>query len=237
MTKVRLTRNHPNAPKIEQSRVKRDWMDETYNKHAYQCLPMTMANVLGWELILDEDLVVQWDGGNTVPTVISGGEQNGRTVAYPSIIGIISLGMGWTINTEPGYATWITGSPNYFIDGAAPLAAHIPSSWWPDEVQMNWKITKVGEPVVFPAGSPYCFFTVYDESVLPSVEFEVGNLGDDPALIESRVKYNDMKMKNNTEKPWTWTKGIKTGLDADGIRLGPTFMGLPKLSCPSDSIE
>lgn len=220
------------APKVLQSRVKRDWMDETYNKHAYQCMPMTVANVMGWELVLKEDLVVQWAGGNSTVTVLSGGEQDGRQVAFPSIVGIISIGMGWTINTEPGYATWVTGSPNYFIDGAVPLAATIPSSWWPDEVQMNWKITKVNEPVTFPAGTPYCFFTVYPEGLLESVEFEVSNIWDKPDLIESRVKYSDMKMKNQEENPWTWTKGIKTGLDADGNKIGPTFQGLPKLANP-----
>lgn len=230
--KVRLTRNHQTAPRIEQSRIKRDWMDDTHNKHAYQCLPMTAANVMGWELVLEEDLIVQWDGGNNPVTVISGGEQNGRQVAFPSIIGIISIGMGWTVNTEEGYATWLTGSPNYFIDGAVPLAAAIPSSWWPDEVQMNWKITKVGEPVTFPAGSPFCFFSIYKEDTMPSVEFEVSNLWDNPELIKSRVKYSDVKMKNNVENPWTWTKGIKTGLDADGIRIGPQYTGPVKLNAP-----
>jgi hypothetical protein len=232
MTKVRLTRGHQNAPLVQQSRIKRDWMDDTYNKHAYQCLPMTVANVSGWELVLDEDLVVIWEGGNTVVKVLSGGTQKDRQVAHPSMIGIISLSTGWAINTEEGYATWVTGSPNYFIDGAVPLAATIPSSWWPDEVQMNWKITKVNEPVTFPAGTPYCFFTIYPEGLLESVEFEVSNIWDKPDLIESRVKYSDMKMKNQEENPWTWTKGIKTGLDADGNKIGPTFQGLPKLANP-----
>jgi hypothetical protein len=193
---------------------------------------MTVANVSGWELVLDEDLVVIWEGGNTIVKVLSGGTQKDRQVAHPSMIGIISLSTGWAINTEEGYATWVTGSPNYFIDGAVPLAATIPSSWWPDEVQMNWKITKVNEPVTFPAGTPYCFFTIYPENLLESVEFEVGNVWDKPDLIESRVKYSDMKMKNQEENPWTWTKGIKTGLDADGNKIGPTFQGLPKLANP-----
>lgn len=230
--KVRLTRNHQASPSIEQSRVKRDWMDETYNKHAYQCMPMTAANVSGWELILEEDLVVQWDGENATVTVLSGGEQNGRQVAFPSIIGIISIGMGWTVNTEDGYAMWLTGSPNYFVDGAVPLAATIPSSWWPDEVQMNWKITKVGEPVTFAAGSPFCFFSIYKEDTMPSAEFEVSNLWDSPELIKSRVKYSDMKMKNQEENPWTWTKGIKTGIDADGVQIGPQQLGPVRLNAP-----
>ena len=72
MTKVILSRTHNNSVEIRQSRLKRDWMDNTYNKHAYQCLPMTVANVYGWEVVLKEDLIVQWDGGNTPPTILSG---------------------------------------------------------------------------------------------------------------------------------------------------------------------
>ena len=133
MTKVTLTKFHQNPPSIKQSRLKRDWMDETYNKHAYRCLPMTAANVNGWEIILQQDVVVQWDGDNSPPKVLEGEFLDGRAVVVPSIIGIISFATGWAINTEDGYDTWVTGSPNYFVDGAIPLSATIPSSWWPDE--------------------------------------------------------------------------------------------------------
>jgi hypothetical protein len=91
MTKITLTKTHQNPPQIQQSRLKRDWMDETYNKHAYKCLPMSAANVNGWELVLQQDVVVQWDGGNTTPRVLEGEFLNERPVVIPSIIGIISF--------------------------------------------------------------------------------------------------------------------------------------------------
>jgi hypothetical protein len=207
-------------------------MDNTYNKHAYQCLPMTYANVYGWELILQQKLVVLWEGGNSVPKIIDGGMLDGRPVAHTSIIGMVSFSTGWTFGTEDGYETWIGGSPNYIVDGAKPLSAIIPSSWWPDEFQMNWVIDKVGEPVVFEEGMPFMFFTMFDSTVLENVEFETRNIWDDEELMKSRQKYGDMKMKNNQDNPWTWTKGIKTGVDADGNRIGPSFNGLPKLREP-----
>jgi hypothetical protein len=233
MTKVTLTKTTQDAPEIRQSRIKREWMDNTYNKHAYQCLPMTYANVYGWELILPQDVVAQWDGGNTVPKILEGAEYKGRQIAYGGIIGMVSFSTGWAFGTEDGYETSIGGSPNYMVDGASPLSAIIPSSWWPDEFQMNWMINKMGEPVVFEAGMPFMFFNIFDSTVTNDVEFKVENLWDKPELMNSRQKYGDMKMKNNQENPWTWTKGIRTGLDADGNRIGPSFTGLPKLDEPS----
>lgn len=232
MVKVNLRRTYANPPEIRQSRINRDWMDGTYKKHAYQCLPMTVANVYGWELILPHDVVAQWDGGNTVPKILEGESYGGRQLAYGGIVGMVSFSTGWIFGTEPGYETFISGSPNYLRDDAQALSAIIPSSWWPDEFQMNWKINKVGEPVTFEAGMPFMFFSIFESTVLERVEFTVDNLWDNQELMNSRAKYGDLKMKNNQENPWTWTKGIRTGLDADGNKIGPTFTGMPKLSVP-----
>lgn len=237
---VTVTRTHQNPPSIRQAEVRRDWMDETYKKHAYKCLPLTEANVNGWELVLQQDVVIQWDGGLTVPRVLSGEkmtfETNGQTyereIVMPSIVGIMSFTTGWSFSTPPGIGTWISGSPNYFVDGAVPLTAHIPSDWWPDEFNMNWKITKIGEPVVFPAGSPFMFFQFYDTSLMPSVEFTVENYWDKPELSAARQSYGDAKMKKLQEQPWTWMGGIRTGLDENGNQIGPRFDGHPQLKEP-----
>jgi hypothetical protein len=232
MTLFTLTRTHQNPPEIKQSRIKRDWMDNTYNKHAYQCLPMTVANVSGWELILQQDVVVQWDGTNNPPEVLEGEILNSRAVVIPSIIGIMSFATGWAFGTEDGYSTFISGSPNYFVDGAVPLSATIPSFWWPDEFNMNWKITKINEPIVFEKGMPFMYFTIVQNNLLESVQFKVENLWDKPDLMDKRMSYGEAKMKKNQEEPWTWMKGIKTGLNEKGERIGPSSPGFFKLNEP-----
>jgi hypothetical protein len=232
MTKVSLTKTHQNPPQIVQSRLKRDWMDATYKKHAYQCLPVTTANVYGWELILPQTVVAQWDGGNTVPKILEGESYGGRQLAYGGIVGMVSFSVGWAFGTEDGYETYISGSPNYNVDGAFALSAIIPSSWWPDEFQMNWMITKIGEPVTFEAGMPFMFFNIIKNDLLESVEFKVENLWDKPDLMKQRQAYGDAKMKKNKDEPWTWMKGIKTGLNEKGERIGPGNSGLLKLNNP-----
>jgi hypothetical protein len=242
--KVVLNKVHPNPPTIRQSLPARDWMNDTHKKHVYKCLPLTGANVHGWEVVLQQDVVVQWDGEHTIPRVLSGEmmdhsfELNGATHEYeqrvvlPSIVGVISFPIGWTVNTPPGYSTWISGSPNYFMTGAEAMTATIPTSWWPDEWNMNWKITKENAPITFPKGMPIMFFQIYEDSLLESIEFDTKNLWDQPELIESRKKYGNKKQKNNVENPWTWTGGIRTGLDADGERIGPAHAGYPVLDVP-----
>lgn len=232
MTKLTLLRTHQISPEIKQSRLKRDWMDNTYNKHAYRCLPLSAANVNGWEVILQQDIRLIWDGGNTVPRIIDGDIFKGRTIANCNKIGMIDFHIGWAFNTENGFDTWLTGSPNYFIDGAVPLTASIPSHWWPDEVQMTWKITKENQEIVFPAGMPFAFFCIYPNNLLPNVSIDVENLWDKPELIEARMAYGEAKMKKLKEEPWTWMNGIRTGLNEKGEVIGPRHDGLVNLSEP-----
>ena len=250
--KVTLTRAHDNPPPVRQALPRRDWMDDTYKKHAYKCLPMTSANINGWELVLQQDVVVQVDAPEygsgfhgTVPRVLSGetiththsgGGTYARPVVSPSIINIISFDTGWSMKTPEGVSTWITGTPNYFIDGAVPLTASIPTSWWPDQWNMNWLITKFDTPVVFPKGMPFMFFQFYHDDLLPSVEFTTADMGDDLELREGRAAYGAAKAQREIDEPWVWAGGIRTGLNEKDERIGPAYGGHPILAdigkCP-----
>ena len=76
------------------------------------------------------------------------------------------------------------------------------------------------------------FFNIFKSNVLESVKFEVDNLWDKPDLMEARQAYGEEKMRKNREEPWTWMKGIKTGLNEKGERIGPANSGLIKLENP-----
>ena len=42
--------------------IKRDWMDNTPEKHAYRCFPVTQANMVGWNLYCNEEVKFIWNG-------------------------------------------------------------------------------------------------------------------------------------------------------------------------------
>ena len=241
---VDLIKMHHDPPEIRQSRPRRDWMDATYKKHAYKCLPLTAANTHGWELILPEEITGTLESEVSVPKVINGltrecntGPLHGdheyeRDLAMPSIVGILSIATDWIFRPPEGYSTFISGSPNFFLNGAVPLTAMI-TGWWPDPFAMNWKITTVGSTVTFPKGMPYMWFTFVKDDALPDVKFNTSGAWENPdELIDPRVTYNEAKSQQMIDNPWTWMGSIRTGLDEKGERIGPNHEGHPVLDVP-----
>lgn len=222
-------------------------MDKSYNRHAYACLPVTTANVSGWELILQKDITVSYDGGDRPPVLLTDGtiveeslEEAPHVVdiAKATIPGVVSFPTSWIFNLPEHYALWVTGSPNYFIDGAVPMSASIPS-WWPDDFNMNWKITKINEPVTFRAGEPFMFFQIYDTRIMPSVDFEVcidsaqsKSTETDNDCQFDRVEYRKFKEQQRTDAPWKWMGTMRTGLDHKGQRIGPRYGRIEQLKEP-----
>jgi hypothetical protein len=42
---------------IDQLPLQRDWMDLTFDRHAYHCFPVSLSNRLGWGISYPEDIV------------------------------------------------------------------------------------------------------------------------------------------------------------------------------------
>ena len=51
-----------NSASIKQCSVKREWMDQTAEKHAYHCFPVSLANSFGYEISFDEEISFEWNG-------------------------------------------------------------------------------------------------------------------------------------------------------------------------------
>jgi len=50
-------------PDIVPGRPQRAWMDAFSDRHPYRCLPMTMANTTGWEILCPVAFTAEWNGG------------------------------------------------------------------------------------------------------------------------------------------------------------------------------
>ena len=134
--------------RIIPARSDRPWMDATDDRFAYRCLPLSIANAMGWEILLPTTIAVTWNGGAAT-------EDISVTVADPSYevsaiaashfgFGTLTFHTGYLFRTDPGVGIWARGVPNRPKDGIAPLEGIIETDWLDFTFTMNWKFTRPG---------------------------------------------------------------------------------------------
>ena len=75
-------------PKIEPSSPHRAWMDETRDAFAYRCLPLTIANAHGWEVLCPASFSATWNGGTDKEAIAI------RSNALPHLLPVSHFGEG-----------------------------------------------------------------------------------------------------------------------------------------------
>ena len=172
-------------PDIRPGRARRAWMDATQQRYAYRCLPLTMANTTGWEVVCPYKVEIEWDGGQGKDALSIRSPYRGANIdefAQSHFMhGIVTFHVGHMLRTPPGWGVWAMGPPNWPKDGIAPLAGLVETDWLPFPFTMNWQMTRPGR-VCFAKGEPFCFITLQRHSVLEAVQPERRVLADDPEL-------------------------------------------------------
>lgn len=175
--------------------VTRTWMDQTPQRYAYRCLPLSIANQAGWLLHSPVTFTATWDGGPTdanvridfdsadAPTdpgnwVFSldsdmAGEmaqkRDGRVVSHFGA-GTITFKLPFLFRTPPGINLWVKGPTNWFKDGIQPLEGIVETDWTPSTFTMNWKLTRAHYPVQFAKGEPFCMIVPVPRGLAESLD-------------------------------------------------------------------
>jgi hypothetical protein len=166
---------HPRAPKIQPARTQRAWMDETPDRFAYRCLPLSIANATGWELVLDVGLRAYWNGGKATGDLkvealhSADAAQVAHTAGSHFGSGVLTFHTGYIMRTSPGWGIWARGAPNTIKDGIAPLDGLIETDWLPFPFTMNWVFTRPGM-VEFMVGEVFCFVTPTPHHALERIQ-------------------------------------------------------------------
>ncbi len=195
-------------PPIVPGNSQRDWMDSHDNRHPYRCLPLSMANSSGWEVLCPMDLKIVWNGKKS-ETALSF-FTTGDTANLPSFVGshfrygIVTFHTGYLFRTPPGWGTWVMGPPNRPKEGIQPLTGLVETDWLPFPFTMNWQMMRPGE-VIFRKGEPFCFITLMEHKKLEEVQPQLRYIFDDKDLqgeyeswADSRNEFN-AKIQQNDE--------------------------------------
>ena len=215
------------AVEIRPGRSNRDWMDATDQRFAYRCLPLTIANGFGWELILPSDVTAEWNGGNKLTdlavSVKDGDWENGRLACSHFGHGVLTFQTGYLFRTNPGTALMVRGAPNWPRPDIQPLEGLVETDWLPFTFTMNWVFTRPSR-AVFKAGEPFCFITPVQLSSLETLQPEIIDLSDCPAEADqfavwsaARIDFNK-RLKDNepAAAEQGWQKWYTRGEYPDG---------------------
>ena len=139
---------------IDQLPLKRDWMDATFDRHAYQCFPVSLANRLGWYLSFPEDISFIWDGINDSTSshisILSGEKyvhphRGNRTISFNT---------GIYFSSKKNVSLLTMPVPNQFIEGTQCFTTLLSTSVLENDFPLAWIVNKANEVITIPANTP-----------------------------------------------------------------------------------
>lgn len=222
MHKIIAYKKNNDAAIIQPLTVKREWMDQTAEKHAYTCFPVTLTNSMGWSLSFPEDIVFVWDGKSDSSAehvkVLSGEKYcyTGRANAT------ISFKTGLTFKTEEDVTLLGMPAPNYFFDGAQPFTTLISTSWYTAEFPVAWRITKPYTAITIPAGYPIISVMPVSLNSLQDSEILIKDIQDMPKtqFADQYSQEDQNKVIEDIAKQHKWTNFYRDAVDYLGNSLG-----------------
>ena len=210
---------------IRPAPVERAWMDNTEQRYAYRCLPLTIANAQGWEILCERTFTAVWDGEKGLDAIKISAEGGGKLPAISHFgHGILTFHVPCVFRTEPGYDLMVQGPVNRPKDAIAPLTGIVETDWSPYTFTMNWLFTQPEIEVEFVKGEPFCAFFPLKRGELELMEPEIRSMSEDPALSEryatwrqGRDQFNaDLKEAGSPAQQEKWQKTYHRGLNPDG---------------------
>jgi Family of unknown function (DUF6065) len=111
-------------PRVVPAPVARKW----FGPEMYRCLPLTIANQMGWTVLNPAAFSATWDGGDSADAVT--GTTDGSHVLSRFGHGLVSIHPGFYVRTSPDVDLFVKGVPNRPKDGVACLEALIETDWF-----------------------------------------------------------------------------------------------------------
>jgi hypothetical protein len=147
---IKLYRVNPNNFNIVPGCRARDWM----SPHSYRCIPLTTANLFGWDIINPKDVRVYWNGGEEANDVQV---LQGEDIAEGHFgLGSVTFQCGYEWETEPGWQLLINPVPNPDFIDAFCMSALVETDWLKYPWFITMKLMYANKEILIPKDTPLC---------------------------------------------------------------------------------
>ena len=212
---------------IEPASPRREWMDQSTDKFAYRCLPLTMANQAGWVVTSPLAFAASWNGKNetnsvTVRFLEDEGENKGQISGHFGH-GVVTFTLPWLFRTSPGYGLWVRGPSNAPKDGITALEGVVETDWAPYTFTMNWRLTRRGSEVFFRKGEAICMLLPVALNVPEAIRPRFDSLESNPVLKQDYAAFIERRAANiaslKAGGPSAWSMDYMRGHLPDGTEV------------------
>jgi hypothetical protein len=182
-------------PGIKPAEADRWWMDVTFTGWPNRCLPLRLANQLGWSILNDHAFEVEWTGSSGLDSIKFLGP-HGRPFYVRSMFGggILTWVIPYLFRTPRGWQLLVRGPANSLKDGIGALEGVVETDWSTSNFTMNWRFTRPGKRVKFEKDEPIATILPIRLADLEAFTAEIRNIESTPQLeqefrmwLESRV--------------------------------------------------
>ena len=219
-----------NPPPIRTADRKREWMDDTQDRFAYRCLPLSIANQTGWEILSPAGFTARWSGKNDLPAIkIKFDDEESPLIGSHFGHGVLTFTLGYLFRTTKAHNLWVKGPTNQFKDGIAALEGLIETDWTPFTFTMNWQFTRKRHKIRFEKDEPICTLLPYPRHYIGKFDPKLKVINENPKLYNQYVAWKDdreqflrdLKNPDSDAVKEGWQKTYMKGED----QFGKVFAG------------
>ncbi len=235
MSILKAYKTNPDSFIIEPLSIKRDWMENTPDKHAYHCFPVTMANSIGWTLSCPVDLKFIWNGiTDTTPDTVKilSGEQYGYTGRGQ---GTVSLMTGLIFKSKQDVSLLTINCLNYFYEDFEVMASLISTSFYPNELPLAIKAKTANKEIIIKAGTPIATIIPISLTKLKDEFIEIENFIHNPEYAQKQKSYGDAAQEIN--KSGQWTDWYRDAVDENKNSVGSHEVKSLKLKVIDNTLD
>jgi len=178
----------------------RQWIEELPERFGYRCLPLTIANQVGWEVLNPAAFTAKWNGKPGLDAIsIRFHDEASSLVGSHFGHGVLTFTLGYLFRTTKSHNVWVKGPANAPKDGIAPLEGIIETDWAPFTFTMNWQFTRKRHKVTFQKDEPICTVVPYPRHYIGKFDATQQSLNTNPQLYQQYVDWRNDRLAFNEE--------------------------------------
>ena len=199
--------------------IKRDWMDNTPEKHAYRCFPVTQANMIGWNLSWSKDIKFIWNGINDTS------QDNVKILSEDDLLytgrgqSSVSFTTGLTFKTDNNISLFVINPVNYFNLDFEVMSSLISTSWFDNDFPLAIKAKTPNKEILIKAGDPIATIIPISLTELDNTSIKIYDYEDPEQIRQNKHKSYGIAAQE-VNKSGNWTDWYRDAINEKGESLG-----------------